>query len=218
MKLSQDIINGLKSTKVIEEREGLYRQKIITHGKKRKVTTERIERNPEKVILCYLGNIEFHCYPFQNQDKIYARIGDNFIALNKYEIKGMIAVYNILKWVTDGGIKKALKNESMSKISKEIKEAYKAGYDKDKAFRDELKKLETKEQKMLDRLKKENLAKMPKCECGVIARGWFGNIDDKPVRVCLNCGRVYDEDSGKFIGFANDLDPDIEKYNKVDEA
>lgn len=117
----------LKHDKTIEYREGLFRQEIVRHGKKKRVRTRRIKKNPEKVSFGYIGSIEYFCYPYSNDDKIYYRMGKQTGALDKYEIARFMVMYNISRSYLKGGLKRALQGLSQSKLADKIMEAYNTG-------------------------------------------------------------------------------------------
>ena len=125
-----DQIEGYKSNRVTFQESGTFIRKVVTHKGKRKQKTERDynKNNPEKVVLGYFGNIEFFCYPFSTQDTVYARIGKVTTGLDKYQINKGIAIYNILRWATNGGMKKAIQGNSNAKKAKAIEKAYNAGF------------------------------------------------------------------------------------------
>ena len=128
----KELIEHYKKSKTTFDESGTFMRKIVRYGKKTTTKTDREynKNNPEKVILGYLGTVEFFCYPHTTQDTVYVRIGKEVTGLDKYQINKNIAIYNILKWYVNGGGKLAIRGESNSKKANEIKEAYSAGFKK----------------------------------------------------------------------------------------
>lgn len=168
LKKAKEYREALQETKTVEYREGIFQEQIIKHGESEKRKTKKMKRNPEKVILTYLGNIEFFSYPFSSENKVYARIGKEITAINKYEAKSIIAIYNVVNWALDGGITKSVRGESKSKLSEKVKSAYNEGFqnmrksekklkDKREAFLKSLREnYETKKEKTLKESKGNN--------------------------------------------------------------
>jgi len=177
-RLSTGTIEGYKSNRITFQESGTFTRKIVRHKGKSRTKTDREynKNNPEKVVLGYLGNIEFFCYPFSSQDVVYSRIGKDITGLDKYQIKKGIAIYNILRWATDGGMKKAIAGESNAKKADEIKEAYNSGFksmlnkQKDakpvKSFAEKLKEMKErqrkKQEKELEEMKERQRKKQEK--------------------------------------------------------
>ena len=204
IKRSHEIVEYLKSTRTEEIEEGTYIRRKIRHGEKRKQKTNRLRKNPEKVILTYLGDIEFFCYPYHNDETVYARIGKSITGIDKYESQKLLHCYNRIKWALNGGIKASVKGESKSKKAKEIHDAYK--YAEKKVFEEMKKKSNERNrtQELAEKLQKKYKSKMPICECGERASLFYGMMGSIPVRICTRCGNAYNEFTKELM--FNDLD------------
>lgn len=192
-------IGELKSNRTEEIQEGTFIRRTISHKGKKRTKLTRLKKNPEKVILCYLGNIEMFVYPYQNPDTIFCRIGKEITGLDKYEARKIMAVYNQINWALSGGIQDAVRGESNSKKAKEIKKAYDYGLTNENDRIQKVNKERKKENKLAERLRKEFVESMPVCGCGEVARMYNGYFEGKPTRLCTHCGKVYDENSGNFL-------------------
>lgn len=204
-------IDDIQQTKTEEVREGIFIKRIVRQGNKKHEKLTRIKKNEKKVVLFYLGNIEFFCYPYQSSETVYARIGKEITGLNKYELKGMLAIHNRLNWVVNGGIKNAIRGKSNSSIAKKIESAWMVGHQEELTKINEYKNKISKEQKNAKKSRKKFEKSMPQCnECNVPAKWYFGTKNGEPLRLCIKCGRVYNELTKEFVGMRLEVDVDGE--------
>jgi len=131
--------------------------------------------------------------------------------LNKYELKGMLAIHNRLNWVVNGGIRNAIKGKSNSLIAKKIENAWMVGHQEELLKINELRNKISDEQKNAEKLRKKFKKSMPLChECNVPAIWYFGTKNGEPLRLCTECGRVYNELTKEFVGMRLEIDVDGE--------
>jgi len=124
-------VERLRLQKKVEYREGLYRQTIITHGKKKRTRLTRLEKNHEKMTLGWLGMIEVHCYPYQSFEKMFWRLGNEIYGVDKFDLPKLLRIYQRSKWFTKHGKKVVSgKLKSKSPIAQELINAYNAGVKK----------------------------------------------------------------------------------------
>lgn len=208
LKVRNEQVQGMKYARTEEVREGSFIKRIIRHNGKKTERLTRIKRNEKKVTLFFLGNIEFYLYPYQSDETVYARIGKEITGLNKYELKGLLAVHNRLNWVVNGGIKKAIRGESNSAIAKEIIDAWNAGHKEELNLMREYSESKRNEMDKAEKHRKEFEKSMPLCVCGQPATWYFGTKSGEPLRLCINCQRVYYEESGVFVGMRLEVKTD----------
>ena len=106
-----------------------FRRIIYRKGKQKTQKTETHKKNPLKVTLAKIGDLEIYVYPFQYPDKIFLGKYPQFtMILSKYDLGKWFASYNIMKWFLNGyWTKKAQKRKRSQKTSATIQKAYNLG-------------------------------------------------------------------------------------------
>ena len=124
-----------KETRITEYRRGEYEEVIKKTGDKETSRREiKFERNPAKITIAYLGNVEFFCYPYSSTDKIFMRIGRKVQAIDKYDLPKVFAIFNKGRWFVENAkrvIKKEL--ESTSELAQAVRLAWQYSYELDMA-------------------------------------------------------------------------------------
>ena len=131
----KQVIENIKETRVTEYRRGEYEEVIKKVGDKETSRKEiKYVRNPAKITLAYLGNIEFFCYPYSSTDKIFMRIGRKVQALDKYDLPKLMAIFNKGRWFVDNA-KRVIKKEieSTSELAQTVRLAWQYSYELDMA-------------------------------------------------------------------------------------
>ena len=128
LNVQKKIVSHLRETRKEVYKTGEYQEKVITHGDTTTRNETRFEKNPMKLSLCWIGNIEIYCYPYSNFNKIYIRYGRKTQAINIYELPKLMLGYNRAKWfLTYGSDIAKRKMLSESDLAIEIQNAYNAG-------------------------------------------------------------------------------------------
>lgn len=121
----QKEIDNLKKTKIIEYQHIVSEKKIIRHGNKRKQRTYKTKRNPNKIVLDNIDDIQLFIYVNDDNQKLMIGWGDRYKIIDKYEYPRLFKWYRLGKWVYDeNGIKKAINGTSKSEYAKRIRKAY----------------------------------------------------------------------------------------------
>lgn len=117
-----DIGNG-KIT--VEYRSGYYEQQIIksSTGEKHEKLI-RYEKNPAKVVIGKIGNLEISCYPYDFPDKVFYNVSGGKGQLDRYDCAKMQAIQNKIRWYLEGGLEKSLKRKSKSPLAIQIRLAW----------------------------------------------------------------------------------------------
>lgn len=98
-------ILGTRETKVSEtiiEETGVFKRTLWRKGKQKRQRTERKKKNPAKVVLAKIGDLDLYVYPYDFPDKVFLGSYPNFtMSLDKADVKKLFKIYNISKWYLD---------------------------------------------------------------------------------------------------------------------
>jgi hypothetical protein len=87
-----------ESTTVIVE-HGTFKREYRRKGKNSKTKLIRYTKNPEKVVLCKIGELEVYVYPFNYPDKVFFGKYPHFtMQMNEHEITDLFRAYNRIRW------------------------------------------------------------------------------------------------------------------------
>ncbi|MDI6905676.1 MAG: hypothetical protein QMD13_09390 [Candidatus Bathyarchaeia archaeon] len=120
-----------ESETVIIEKGGFERY-YYRKGKKAKHKTVRHKsKNPEKVTLANIGNLELYVYPYQHPDKVFIGVYPYSQTLSKSEVSALLGFYNKARWfLQEKWTKKAHFTKRAKIDSTLIQKAYGEGLDK----------------------------------------------------------------------------------------
>jgi len=118
-------------TETITKEHG-FRRLIIRKGKTKRQKTEIIQKNPYKVTLDKIGDLELYCYPFNYPEQVFIGTGNESQTLNKYEIRQLFRFYNFSNWYLNGEWQHKTKSKRTEKRRREIEKAYDLGLKRQK--------------------------------------------------------------------------------------
>lgn len=113
------------------EEWGRFKRTTERRGKKRKQKTERVKKNPKKVRLCQIRDLELYVLPYEYPDTVFIGKYPKFsMALDKYDIPRLFVFVNKMRWFLNGEWqKKVLFTKQSKKDSALCKKAYSSGLD-----------------------------------------------------------------------------------------
>ena len=115
---------------------GYYIRKKTRTGKKRRQKTIRPPRNPEKVCLAQLKELEFYVYPKNHPDKVFIGIYPLSTYIEYDDLKRLWGILNKIRWYLREDWTKQRKQTKAAKYSREaIVRAYNAGLSRLKEFK-----------------------------------------------------------------------------------
>ena len=108
---------------------GQFKRTTIRKGKKRRIETVRFQKNPKKVVLAQINDLQLYCFPYENSDFVFLGKFPNFtMALNKYECRALIVFYNKARWyLSNGWQNKAHWTKQAQKDSASCEKAFNMG-------------------------------------------------------------------------------------------
>ena len=120
-----------ESETIIKE-HGVYKRTLYRKGRKRRQRTQRLKKNPEKVVIGKIGELEVYVYPYNFPDKVFLGQYPNFtMTLTKQDIPKLFCIYNISRWYFNGEWQNEPKKSKPAKrLRKLLILAYKTGLDK----------------------------------------------------------------------------------------
>jgi len=101
-----------------------FRRLILRKGKTKRQKTEIIQKNPKKVTLDKIGNLELYCYPSDYPEQVFIGTGNESQTLNKYEVRQLFKFYNLSNWYLKGEWQHKTKSKRTEKRRREIEKAY----------------------------------------------------------------------------------------------
>ena len=104
-----------------------FRRLILRKGKVKRQKTEIIEKNPLKVTLDKIGDMELYCYPFDYPEHVFLGFRGTSQTLNKYQVRQLFKVYNIAKWFLNSEWQHKTKSKRTTKRRREIEKAFNLG-------------------------------------------------------------------------------------------
>lgn len=91
----------MKKSTLVET--GVFTRVVENQNKKRRQKTERLKKNPEKVVLCKFGDLELYCYPYSQPDRVYLGEYPNFtMTISKSDLSSMFTAYIKARWFLAG--------------------------------------------------------------------------------------------------------------------
>jgi len=91
-----------ESATVIEE-HGVFKRTFWRKGKQQHQKTERKKKNPEKVVLGEIGDLQIYVYPYDFPDKIFIGCYPKFsMVIGKEDLSKFFALYNKMRWYLEG--------------------------------------------------------------------------------------------------------------------
>ena len=124
-----------QETETIIKEHG-FRRLIIRKGKTKRQKTEIIQKNPMKVTLDKIGDLELYCYPFDYPDTVFIGLGEHSQPLNMYQTRQLFKFYNVSRWFLQGEWTKDLdwrgKPKRSMRTRGELKKAYNLGLERQK--------------------------------------------------------------------------------------
>jgi len=88
-----------QETETILTETGIFKRIYHRIGKKRQVHTERTKKNPKKVVLARIEDLELYVLPYEFPDKIFLGKYPEFtMMLDKYSIPKLMVFYNKARW------------------------------------------------------------------------------------------------------------------------
>lgn len=92
----------MTSETVITE-TGVFQRKYWRKGKKKRQKTQRLRKNPLKVVLGKIGDLEVYVYPYQFPDKIFlGHYPDFTMVLGKEDLGKIWGMLNKMRWYLNG--------------------------------------------------------------------------------------------------------------------
>ena len=91
------------SETVIKE-SGVYTRTYYRKGKKRQIHTEKVKKNPKKVLLERFGDLDVYVYPYDYPDKAhFGKYSSKFsMTISKHDLPILLRIYQILRWYFSG--------------------------------------------------------------------------------------------------------------------
>ena len=77
---------------------GYYIRRTTRYGKKRRQKTTKLPKNPEKVILGRIGDIEVYVYPHSFPYKVFFGIYPMSTYIEEHQKKDILVLYNKIRW------------------------------------------------------------------------------------------------------------------------
>lgn len=122
------------SSETVIEEHGTFKRTYRRKGAKKKVKTERKKKNPEKVVLAKMGDLELYVYPYSYPDKIFIGSYPKFTqVLEMSDLPKFFVFFNRAKWFLNGEWQKGYISAKGLKIPRHrIVRAYNYALDKQK--------------------------------------------------------------------------------------
>ena len=122
-----------ESETVIEE-SGVFKRTYHRKGKKKRVKTERQKKNPLKVTIGKIGELEVYVYPYEYPEKVFLGQYPQFtMVLSKDDLPRWFSTYNILRWYFNGEWQNKRKQTKQAKRARQaIVLAYNLGLKRQK--------------------------------------------------------------------------------------
>lgn len=107
---------------------GYFVRKTVRHGKKRRQKTVLRKRNPEKVTLGYIGDVEFYTYPYEFPNKIFFGIYPLSTYIEAGQEEDILRIYNKVRWYfKEEWTKQRTSSKRANSRRRHIQRAYIAG-------------------------------------------------------------------------------------------
>ena len=111
------------------EEHGVFKRTYERKGKRKRQKTERLTKNPKKVVLSQIRDLELYILPYEYPDTVFiGRYPDFTMAIDKHDLPRVFVFFNKMRWYFDGiWQKKKHRTNEATKQAVLIKEAYNIG-------------------------------------------------------------------------------------------
>lgn len=110
---------------------GVYQRKIYRKGKTARQKTIKCKKNPEKVVLGYLGQAEVYVYPYNFPDKVFiAQFPNKPIVIDTTNLGDLFKTFNLCRWFFNDAFSKPKKRKGANSRRRSVSRGYKVGLDK----------------------------------------------------------------------------------------
>ena len=114
-----------------ETEYGYFIRQKVRHGKKRRQKTTRLPKNPEKVTLAKLGDLEFYILPKAFPDKVFIGLYPLSTYVEEHQINDFFRIYNQIRWYFNEGWQREENTTKRANLTRQrIERAYNAGISK----------------------------------------------------------------------------------------
>lgn len=92
-----------RNTKTTIVETGNFTRVLERSGKRKRQKTQRHKRNPEKVTLYKVGDLELYAYPYTNPDQMFIGSYPDFnMAITKADLSRLFGLYIKARWFLNG--------------------------------------------------------------------------------------------------------------------
>jgi len=111
------------------EEHGVFKRTYQRKGKQKRQRTERLKKNPKKVVLCQIRDLELYVLPYEYPDTAFLGKYPTFsMAIDRYDLPRVFVFFNKLRWFLNGGWhKKVHSTKEAKKQSVSLEKAYNVG-------------------------------------------------------------------------------------------
>jgi len=113
------------------EEHGIFKRTYQRKGKQKRQRTERLKKNPKKVTLCRVKELEIYVFPYEYPDTVFIGKYPTFsMALDRYDIPRLFVLVNKMRWFLDGKWQKRVNfTKEAQTHSALLQKAYNLGLD-----------------------------------------------------------------------------------------
>lgn len=113
------------------EEHGQFKRTFYRKGKRKRQKTERLKKNPKKVTLCHIRDLEVYVIPYDYPNTVFIGKYPHFsMALDRYDIPRLFVFINKMRWFLDGYWQKGADFTKEAKTAPALlKKAYNLGLD-----------------------------------------------------------------------------------------
>ena len=102
------MVDGETRTQITEH--GVFKRVYTRVGKKKRVETQRLKKNPKKVRLGKIGDLEIYVFPYDYPDRVFLGKYPEFkMSIDMHQLGQWFSMYNVMSWFLSGSWEKEVK-------------------------------------------------------------------------------------------------------------